>query len=246
MRGYDDRSYGDAFADVYDEWYADISDVAATVATLSDLAGSGPVLELGVGTGRLALPLAAAGVEVQGVDSSDAMLARLRAKPGGDEVRATVGDMVTGLPDGPFALVFVAYNTIFSLLTQARQEACFDAVAARLLPAGAFAVEAFVPETGSGASSSVTVRSVTADRVVLSVSTADADEQRAEGHYVDITEAGGVRLRPWSIRWATPQQLDAMATRAGLRLEARWSGFDRAPFGPDSARHVSIYRSASS
>jgi SAM-dependent methyltransferase len=246
MRGYDDRSYGDGFADVYDDWYADISDVAATTATLADLAGSGPVLELGIGTGRLALPLAATGVTVHGVDTSDAMLARLRAKPGGDAVRATVGDMVTGLPDGPFALVFVAYNTLFSLLTDARQQACFAAVASVLEPGGAFAVEAFVPALGSDTSSSVTVRSVDADRVVLSVSTTDADTQRADGQYVDITEAGGVRLRPWSIRWATPAQLDAMAAGAGLRLAARWSGFDRAPFGPDSARHVSIYRHASS
>jgi SAM-dependent methyltransferase len=244
VRGYDDQSYGEGFADVYDDWYADITDVAATTATLSDLASGGRVLELGVGTGRLALPLAAAGVEVHGVDSSPVMLDRLRAKPGAAAVHASVADMVDGLPDGPFALVFVAYNTFFGLLTEERQQACMAAVASRLAPGGAFAIEAFVPDPEHEPASSVTVRSVHVDRVVLSVSTADPDAQRAEGQYIDITEAGGVRLRPWSIRWATPGQLDDMAGRAGLRLDSRWGGFDRSPFDADSARHVSVYRLA--
>jgi hypothetical protein len=136
----------------------------------------------------------------------------------------------------------VAYNTFFSLLTQPRQQACLHAVAARLRAGGVFAIEAFVPEVDASPTSSVSVRSVAADRVVLSVSTADPERQLAEGQYVDITETGGVRLRPWSIRWATPAQLDEMAAEAGLRLTDRGSGFDRAPFGPDSARHVSVYR----
>jgi SAM-dependent methyltransferase len=242
VRGYDDQSYGDGFADVYDDWYADITDVEATATTLRDLADGGPVLELGIGTGRLALPLAALGVEVHGVDSSAAMLDRLRAKPEGATVHAVQGDMVDGLPAGPFALAFVAYNTLFSLLTGERQQACFDAVASRLRSGGAFAVEAFVPEPDHEGASAVTVRSVHVDRVILSVSTADPDAQRAEGQYIDITEAGGVRLRPWSIRWATPAQLDEMAERAGLHLVARWAGFDRAPFDAESARHVSVYR----
>ncbi|MFZ4719580.1 MAG: class I SAM-dependent DNA methyltransferase [Ilumatobacteraceae bacterium] len=242
VRGYDDQSYGEGFADVYDDWYADISDVTATTRTLADLAEGGRVLELGIGTGRLALPLAAAGVEVHGIDSSGAMLDRLRAKPGGNTVHALQGDMVDGLPDGPFALVFVAYNTFFGLLSAERQQACMDAVAARLRPGGCFAVEAFVPDPDHEQASSVTVRSVQVDRVVLSVSTADPEAQRAEGQYVDITEAGGVRLRPWSIRWATPAQLDEMAATAGMTLAARWADFDRAPFDAESARHVSVYR----
>lgn len=242
VRGYDDQSYGDGFADVYDDWYADITDVEATTTTLTELAAGGRVLELGIGTGRLALPLAAGGVDVHGVDSSAAMLDRLRVKSGADRVRAVVGDMVDGLPDGPFSLVFVAYNTFFSLLSSERQEACFAAVTSRLSPGGVFAIEAFVPDPGHASASSVTVRSVHVDRVVLSVSSADPDAQRAEGQYIDITEAGGVRLRPWSIRWATPAQLDEMAARTGLQLTERWGGFDRTPFDADSARHVSIYR----
>lgn len=242
MRGYDERSYGEGFADVYDDWYADISDVEATTTTLTMLADGGRVLELGVGTGRLAIPLAAAGLEVHGVDTSPSMLDRLAAKPGAAGVTAALGDMVDGLPDGPFSLVFVAYNTFFNLLTAQRQQGCFRAVAGRLAPGGRFAIEAFVPQPGDRPSSSVSVRSVRADRVVLDVNTSDPAHQRAEGQYVELTEAGGVRLRPWSIRWATPAELDGMAAASGFDLEARWEDFGRAPFGIDSPRHVSVYR----
>ena len=249
MRGYHDASYGDAFADVYDDWYQGISDVATTTRVLSELADGGRVLELGVGTGRLAIPLAATGVEVHGLDTSELMLQRLEIKSNdaahressASKVQVHRGDMVDGLPDGPFSLVFVAYNTFFSLLEHARQQACFRHVAARLSDGGHFVIEAFVPNLEHDVSSSIAVRSVTADRVVLSVSTSDPAGQRAEGQYVDITEAGGVRLRPWSIRWATPAQIDEMASAAGFTLANRWESFDGAPFHDDSPRHVSVF-----
>ena len=245
MRGYHDASYGDAFADVYDDWYQGISDVATTARTLSELAAGGRVLELGVGTGRLAIPLAATGVEVHGLDTSELMLQRLATKLNGEASGSTVqvhlGDMVDGLPAGPFALVFVAYNTFFNLLSHERQQACFEQVANRLSNGGRFVIEAFVPDPGQETTASIAVRSVTADRVVLSVSTADPEGQLAEGQYVDITEAGGVRLRPWSIRWATSAQLDEMASAAELTLVERWESFDKTPFGPDSPRHVSVF-----
>ena len=241
MRGYHDASYGDSFADVYDEWYHGISDVVSTTRTLAQLGGGGPVLELGVGTGRLALPLAAEGVEVHGIDTSERMLQQLAAKDGAAAVHATLGDMVDDMPAGRFALVFIAYNTFFNLLTHDRQQACFRAAATRLADGGSFVVEAFVPNPHHEPASSITVRSVTADRVVLSVSTSDTAAQRAEGQFVDITESDGVRLRPWSIRWATPEQLDAMAAAAGLTLADRWESFDRMPFGPQSERHVSVF-----
>lgn len=241
MRGYEPHSYGDGMADVYDDWYARISDVDATVATLIQLANGGSVLELGVGTGRLAAPLAATGVEVHGIDASDAMLRQIVDKPGGNLVHSVLGDMVTDLPAGPFALVFVAYNTLFNLPSEELQQACFHAVASRLAPGGYFVVEAFVPDPAHDPASSVDVRSITTDRVVLSVSTSDPSRQVAEGQYVDITESGGVRLRPWSIRWATVEQLDAMAAAAGLDLAHRWAEFDRSPFTPESPRHVSVY-----
>lgn len=241
MRDYNDSSYGDSFADVYDEWYHGISDVAATVATLADLAGGGRVLELGVGTGRLAIPLAALGVEVHGLDTSDRMLHQMAAKQGGDRVHAHLGDMVEDMPAGPFALMFVAYNTFFNLLTRGRQQACFAAAAAALIDGGYFVIEAFVPDTAHEPASSITVRSITADRVVLSVSTANAEGQTAEGQFIDITEVGGVKLRPWSIRWATTAQLDEMAAGAGMTLHERWEAFDHAPFTTESERQVSVF-----
>lgn len=246
VQGYDDSSYGDGFADVYDEWYQGITDTEATVGALLALAQPDlPVLELGVGTGRLAVPLAAAGATVHGVDTSEAMLARLAQNDPHHTVHTHHGDMVSGLPDGPFGLVFVAYNTLFNLRTAERQQQCFHEVAARLAPGAAFVIEAFVPDTREGspfAGSQVSVRSLTTDRVVLSVSISRPDDQLAEGQYIDITEGGGVRLRPWAIRYAPPAELDDMAAAAGLRLVQRMESFEGSPFVVDSARHVSVYR----
>ena len=245
VRGYDERSYGRGMADVYDDWYADVSDVAATVACLADLAAGGPVLELGVGTGRLAIPLAATGVVVHGVDSSPEMLARLATKPGGASVRITEGDMAGHEPAGPFTLVFAAYNTLFNLRSDEAQHACFASVAARLVGGGRFAVEAFVPAETSAADrggDEVEVRDLAVDRVVLSVSRSEPRAQVASGQFVELSESGGVRLRPWCIRWATVAQLDAMAGQAGLTLEHRWAGWTGETFGGDSPRHVSVWR----
>jgi SAM-dependent methyltransferase len=243
MQGYSAESYGDGFADVYDEWYHGVSPVDETVARLAGLVPAGArVLELGVGTGRLAIPLATAlGGAVVGIDASRPMLDVLASK-NASRVTCICGDMVDDLPAGPFGLAFAAYNTFFNLLSEARQQQCFSRIAERLGPAGRFVIEAFVPDPESQLPSSVTVRSVTVDRVVLSVSTANTSSQTAEGQFVDITEAGGVKMRPWSIRWATPAQLDAMAGRAGLRLAARWGGFDGSDFDADSERHVSVYQ----
>ncbi len=243
MRGYDAESYGEGFADVYDDWYAGITDVEVTVGTIVDLAGAaGRVLELGAGTGRLAVPLAHAGLRVTGVDASTAMLAHLTARDPTGLVRIVVGDMVDDLPPGPFDLAFVAYNTIFNLLTEERQRACFVAVSERLRPGGAFVVEAFIPDQDVIGGPAVTVRSMAVDHVVLSVSDHRADSQTASGQFVEITEAGGIRLRPWSIRWATAEQLDAMAAGAGFTVESRWADMSGRPFTDDSSHHVTVYR----
>jgi SAM-dependent methyltransferase len=249
MRGYDRRSYGDGFADVYDDWYGDVTDVDATVARMLALAGaSGRVLELGVGTGRLAVPMATAGLDVVGIDSSDAMLARLADRDPAQLVEGVRGDMIDDLPAGPFAAVLVAYNTIFNVLDQTGQQRLFDNVAERLAPGGAFVVEAFVPDDGLGAAGStdstseVRVRSMAVDHVVLSVSVHHPEAQLAEGQFVEFTQDGGVRLRPWSIRWATVGQLDAMAAAAGFELAQRFSDMAGSPFTEHSGQHVSIYR----
>lgn len=253
MRGYDDRSYGEGFADVYDDWYADVTDVRATVERVLALAGAGgSVLELGVGTGRLAVPLARAGLRVTGVDSSPAMLARLADHDPDGLIDAVCGDMVADLSaiDTGFDVALIAVNTLFNIVEPDRQQECFRAVATRLRPGGRFVVEAFVPDPesggvaspGSAVRSDVSVRSMAADHVVLSVSQHRPDDQRAEGQFVEITESGGVRLRPWSIRWATPAQLDEMASAAGFVVETRTADMAGAPFDDDSAGHVTVYR----
>lgn len=261
MEGYSSSSYGEAFADVYDDWYGDISDVDATVrllVTLSAAAGSDlPIVELGVGTGRLAIPLATCvqPTPVVGIDSSAAMLARLSAKqptvetgPRGDitehprgGVVALLGDMIADLPDGPLGVVFVAFNTFFNLATAERQQACFDAVSARLAPGGCFVIEAYVPDDPPLSGSHVEVKTIAADRVVLSVARYNGATSQAEGQFVEFTEAGGVRLRPWSIRYVQPTELDAMASTAGLVLRQRWETAAGVPYDQHSDRHVSVY-----
>jgi SAM-dependent methyltransferase len=243
MDGYTHSSYGEAFADVYDDWYHDIGDVDSTVEFLAQLAAEfapSPVLELGVGTGRLAIPLAARGNQVVGLDASKEMLAKLAENDPPGSVTTCLGDMVDDQPAGPFGLVFVAFNTFFGLLSEARQQACFNMVAKRLVPGAAFVIEAFVPEPQPGAS--VTVRSMTVDSVVLSVSTHDEEAQTAQGHYISFDESSGVRMRPWAIRYSTIGQLDAMAVAAGFRMEQRWEDAHRTQFTADSPKHVTVYR----
>jgi SAM-dependent methyltransferase len=248
VEGYDASTYGDRFAEVYDDWYGDVTDVAACTARLAGLVdevGRGPVLELGVGSGRLALPLAARGIDVHGIDASHAMLDRLRAKPGSASLQLTEGDMASlDLVDPPaFALVFAAFNTLFNLGTIDAQRQCLLRVADLLAPNGLFVVEAFVPaETDATATrGTVTPRQITADEVVLTASLHDPDEQTITGQHIHLTD-GGIRLRPWHLRYATPSQLDAMAEAAGLALAWRHGDWDERPFGTESSVHVSAYR----
>ncbi|NQY56084.1 MAG: class I SAM-dependent methyltransferase [Ilumatobacteraceae bacterium] len=243
MDGYGAESYGAAFADVYDEWYHDVSDVAATVEFLSGLAPQrGRLLELGVGTGRLALPLSAAGFDVIGVDASDAMLARLEAADTADAVTIVRGDMVDDLPEGSFDAALIAFNTLFNIVTAHRQQQLFAEIAQRLSSTGCFVVETFVPDTEHYAGDRIDLRSMERDRVVLSVSRHDNETQRAEGQFIELSNGAPVKLRPWSIRWATPEQLDEMAHDAGLRLDRRVADMRGTPFDDDATTHVSVYR----
>ncbi|MCB0977203.1 MAG: class I SAM-dependent methyltransferase [Acidimicrobiales bacterium] len=245
MDGYDETTYGERFVDVYDDWYGDITDTDACVTAVAELAGGGPILELGVGTGRLAIPLAQRGSRVTGIDSSPAMLDALAAKPGGREVRTILGDMTepaTG--DERFAVVLIAYNTLFNLTGEGAQARCFASAAARMAVSGCFVVEAFVPTVGQEPVEAVVPKQVTTDKVVLSVSRADPARQEITGQYVEFTEAGGVRLRPWHLRWSTVEQLDAMASAVGLRLTRRWSDWSGSAFTDESGSHISVYRHA--
>lgn len=247
MRGYHSASYGDAFADVYDDWYGEVSDVAVTVALVVALAGpAGRVLELGVGTGRLALPIASAGLHVTGIDASSKMLEQLARNDPEATVVAVAGDMVDDLPIGRFDVVLAAYNTVFNLLTADRQLALFREVALRLAPGASFVVEAFVPRSHhpDSGGSHVSVRSMTTDRVVLSASIHDTTTNRIDGQFIEITETGGIRLRPWAVRSATPGELDGFATQCGLVVDARWADVAGTPFDESSERHVTVYRLA--
>jgi SAM-dependent methyltransferase len=244
VEGYDASTYGDGFADVYDDWYGDVTDVDACTARVASLARGGPVLELGIGSGRLALPLAARGVEVHGIDASAAMLDRLRAKPGADAIHLTCGDMAELALDDPpaFAVVLAAFNTLFNLPTPDVQQRCLARAAALLADDGVLVIEAFVPaEPGAAPTGgSVTPRHLAADEVVLAVSHHDEAAQTITGQHVHIREAG-IRLRPWHLRYARPAELDVMAGAAGLTLAWRHAGWSAEPFGPDSSVHVSGY-----
>jgi SAM-dependent methyltransferase len=235
------ETYGDRVADVYDEWYKP-ADTAAEVALLAELAHGGRALELGIGTGRIAIPLAARGVEVHGIDASPAMVERMRAKPGGDAIAVTIGDMADVPVDGRFALVFVVFNTFFQLYSQETQLRCFANVADHLHPSGRFVIHAFVPDTSRvEAGEHLAVKEASLDRVRLDASVFDAQEQRLDTTQVRITE-DGIRLVHAKLRFAWPPELDLMARLAGLTLEDRWATFDKQPFTGESAFHVSVYR----
>ncbi len=239
-----DEAYGEGFAEVYDDWYHDVTDVAGTVSTVVELvaeAGGGPVLELGVGTGRVAVALAAAGLTVHGIDNSPAMVARLRAKPGGGAIEVTVGDMVTALSGGPYAVILATYNTVLNLADAEAQARCFEAVARHLAPGGWFVVETSVFAEDIAAGGRVEVRSVEVDRVVLSVTLTDPSQRLAKGQFLDIS-ADGTRMRPWRIRWSSPAELDQMAIGAGLELAWRAADWNRNTFGAESTSQVSAFR----
>ncbi len=242
MDGYEPSSYGDAFADVYDEWYGDVSDVEGTVAAVVELAAGRPVLELGVGTGRLALPIAARGLEVHGIDASEAMIERLRSKPGADAVTATVADMAGfSFTPGHFGVVLAAFNTFFNLTSAQAQAACLERVSASLAPDGFLVVEAFLPsEPPAQATGALEVRDVGIDRVHLTATWRDPVAQTVAGQHIEISETG-IGLRPWFLRYASPDELDAMAAHAGLALQERWSDWQRHPFDAGGDRHVSVY-----
>jgi SAM-dependent methyltransferase len=233
-------SYGDAWAADYDAVHA-FMDPTAAVEVLRALAAGGRALELGIGTGRVALPLAAHGVEVHGVDASEAMVAALRAKPGGNDIPITMGDFADVPVEGQFELAYVVFNTLFVLLTQERQVDCFGNVARHLVPGGAFVVEAFVPDLGRfDRGQRVSSHRIDDDRVDLEVTVYDAVAQRLTSQQVTL-RPGGVELRPVVLRFAWPAEIDLMARLAGLRLRERWGDWDRRAFDASSGKHVSIY-----
>jgi SAM-dependent methyltransferase len=240
---HDPARYGDAIAESYDQRFRALEPDSAAVEFLVEHAGGGPVLELGIGTGRVALPLAARGLVVHGVDSSQAMVDRLRAKPGGDRVAVAIGDFKDTAPPGSeYGLVFCAFNTIFGLLTQEDQVVAVRNAAARLRPGGRLVLECFVPDLGRfDRGQRLSVMDLPETGVRIEASRHDAATQRIETRDLLLAD-GRVEEIPISIRYAWPSELDLMARLAGLSLESRWSSWERSPFDSRSKSHVSVYR----
>jgi SAM-dependent methyltransferase len=243
---YTNNTYGDAFADVYDEWYHDIDVIDDCVEFLLQLAAGGDVLELGVGTGRVAIPLAARGAEfgvlVTGIDSSKAMLKRLESKQShGALVHAVEGHMVRDMPDGQFGVVLLAYNTLFNLLSAEEQRECLRESESRLAPGGHVVVDCFVPTNELPNVVAPHVLRTTAHGVVTSEATVMDDGQRVDGVLTEVFDDGRRIAHPWSIRYASVAQIDEMALSAGLKCEQRWSSYARDNFTDESSRHISVY-----
>jgi SAM-dependent methyltransferase len=244
MEGYGPETYGDRWAGVYDTWVEERlggDSAEAAVERLAELAAGGRVLELAVGTGRIAVPLAARGLEVQGVDASEAMVAKLRDRPGGAAIPVAIGDFAEVAVDGTFDLVFVAFNTFFALTSQERQIECFRNVAQHLTAGGVFAIEAFVPNIARfERGQTVRALRMTVDEVDVEASLHDPVTQTVQSQHIVIGR-GGTRLQPVHLRYAWPSELDLMARLAGLEVRERWGGWDRSPFTASSEAHVSVY-----
>jgi SAM-dependent methyltransferase len=234
--------FGEREAAVYDDHLAEMFDPAVVmpvVETLADLAGGGAVLEMGIGTGRIALPLAQRGVRVQGIDASAAMVARLRAKPGNDAIDVTIGDFATTRVDGQFALVYLIFNTIFNLKTQDEQVACFQNAAEHLASRGHFVIELGVPDLHR-LSPGQDVYVYAVDARTMSFDVYDVVTQRLTSNHF-VVDDGRVSSYPVEGRYAWPSELDLMARLAGMRLRERWGGWNREPFTSLSRSHVSVY-----
>jgi SAM-dependent methyltransferase len=235
--------FGERVASRYDEDAADMFDpavVTPVVDTLAELAGQGAALEFGIGTGRIALPLAERGVRVAGIDSSEAMVARLRAKPGGQDVEVAIGDFATTRVGGEFSLVYLVFNTINNLVTQDAQVACFQNAAAHLRAGGRFVIEVGVPDL-QNLPVGQTIIPFHAGPGGIGFDVYDVVTQRFSSQHYAFTD-GRVEAFPVEFRYVWPSELDLMARLAGMRLEHRWAGWRREPFTSLSRAHVSVYQ----
>lgn len=241
-QGHDEGFFGERVAATYDERSADMFDpavVTPVVDLLAGLAGRGRALEFGIGTGRIALPLAERGLTVAGIDSSEAMVTRLRDKPGGGDLEVAVGDFASTRVGGEFALVYLIFNTISNLVTQDAQVACFENAAAHLGRGGRFVIETTVPALQS-LPVGQTIIPFRADPEGISFDVYDVVTQRFSSQHFVFAD-GRVEAYPVEFRYAWPAELDLMARLAGLRLQDRWAGWRREPFTSLSRAHVSVY-----
>ena len=237
-----DGYFGERVAARYDESEAEMFDPAAVdpvVDFLVELAGEGRALELGIGTGRIALPLAQRGVRVHGIELSKAMAARLRAKPGGEDIGVTIGDFSTTTVDGTFSVAYLVFNTIGNLTTQAAQVACFRNAAAHLDPGGCFVIEVGLPEL-QRLPPGETMRVFHASETHWGVDEYDVATQGLTSHHFELVD-GRFERNSVPFRYVWPSELDLMAQLAGLSLRERWGGWKREPFTSDSRKHVSVW-----
>lgn len=251
--GYEPQTYGERIAGVYDEITGEDENIhggtwaeetGAGVEFLAALAEDGPVLELGIGTGRVAIPLARRGLDVHGIDISEKMLRRLYEKVPDLAITTSCGDFAkVEASRSNFSLVFCVYSTFFALLDQDTQVDCFRNVAGRLRPGGRFVIETLVPAPQQFNSAGQIVDildKLTADEVKLRATRHDPVRQRLYEQHIELRD-GDVRLYPVQLRYAWPAELDLMGQLAGLRLEHRYGGWRREPFGASSYRHVSVF-----
>jgi SAM-dependent methyltransferase len=238
--------FGEVVAARYDDDEGGMFDpkvVGATVDFLAELAGGGAALELGIGTGRIALPLSERGVRVHGIDLSEAMLARLRAKPGADRIDVTRGDFATTHVDGTFSLAYLVFNTIMNLTTQDEQVACFENVARHLEPGGCFVIEVGVPDLRRLPYGETFVIFDVSDGHI-GIDEYDVEKQGLVSHH--LTKVGDTfRRSSGPFRYVWPAELDLMARIAGLTLRDRFAGWKREPFTSDSRSHVSVWEKRS-
>jgi SAM-dependent methyltransferase len=239
----DDGYFDEHVAARYDDSSSEMFSAAAidpAVDFLAALAGDGRALELGIGTGRIALPLAKRGVPVHGIDLSNAMVARLRAKPGGEEIGVTIGDFATTQVEGTFTVAYLVFNTIMNLTTQASQVACYRNVARHLEPGGCFVIEVGVPEL-QRLPPGETLRPLYLTESRWGFDEYDVANQGLTSHHFALVD-GQLERHSIPFRYAWPAELDLMAELGGMSLRERWSGWQREPFASDSRRHVSVWQ----
>jgi SAM-dependent methyltransferase len=220
----------------------DPATVEATVEFLAELAGSRDALELGIGTGRIALPLSARGVRVAGIDLSEDMVARLRAKPGAESIEVTIGDFADASVGRSFGLAYLIFNTITNLTTQEAQVACFQNVARHLAPGGRFVIECYIPELRRLPPGEV-IHPFDITATHLGFEEYDFATQIAFSHHYWL-EHGTLETFSAPFRYVWPSELDLMARLAGMSLRERWAGWTREPFTSESRSHVSIWEAA--
>ena len=241
MRNYGPETFGELNADEYDLLH-NPGTTEAAIELLSEFALPGRTLELAIGTGRVALPLAERGCRIEGIEASPLMVEKLRQKPGGHGIPVTIGDMSEVKADGMFDFVFLIFNTLYNLTSQAAQVHCFRNAASMLAPGGAFLIEAFVPDLSQFHDHrSVKPRHVGFSSLALEAAVHDPTTQRIDYQVLRVTSEG-TKLTPLPMRYAWPQETDLMAQLAGMDLETRWGGWDKSPFTANSRMHISVYR----